>query len=847
MCRKLLSLWMLFMVCALSAAEKAPVKVACIGNSITFGSGIKNRFQDSYPGILSQWLGDGYDVRNFGLSGRVLLNRGDRPYMHEPTFKEMLAFRPDIVTIKLGTNDSKPHNWRYAPDFRHDLEEMLDTLAALPSSPKVYLCLPVPAVSGKFGIRDSVIVNGVIPVVRRVAAKRGLTVIDLHEAMTPYAEYYTDGIHPDERGAAVIASTIYKTLTGKEAPEYTLGQPFPGNKSQWKGHDRYDFVVNGRHATVVTPAKSAEGRPWIWRPAFFGAFASVDSALLEKGFHVAYYDLTHLYGSPRAVKLGTEFYDVMCRQYGLSPKVTLEGFSRGGLFAFNWAARNPGKVACIYVDAPVCDLNSWPGRSNTQLWSDMLAEWGISDEDMDRFKGNPIDNLAPIAEARIPVIAVCGDSDRTVPYADNMARVAERYRALGAPVEIILKPGVDHHPHSLTDPEPVVDFIVRNQPDYQARNVIHRRGSLDNSYVRFARDKEGCVAFLGGSITEMRGWRDMIKEDLQQRFPDTKFTFIEAGLPSAGSTPHAFRMENDVLSGGVMPDLMFVEAAVNDHTNGFDYTCQTRGMEGIVRHALAANPEMDLVMLHFIYDPFIPVLDKGLQPDVIMTHESVANYYSIPSINLAEEVAGRMRDGQFDWKQFGGTHPAWEGHKYYAAAINRLFDLEWSGDKTAVHRTHHDMPSQPIDTLSYFHGHFEPIAAARSLKDWKIVDDWTPTNGARTRKGFVNVPMLVAEKPGASLKFDFSGRAVGIFCAAGPDAGVLEYSIDGAPYRSLDTYTQWSKNLYLPWAYILAPDLSDGPHTLTLRLSKATPAITTTKEGKNIPRTACYIRNFLVN
>ncbi len=101
----------------------------------------------------------------------------------------------------------------------------------------------------------------------------------------------------------------------------------------------------------------------------------------------------------------------------------------------------------------------------------------------------------------------------------------------------------------------------------------------------------------------------MIKEDLKQRFPDTDFNFIEAGISSTGTTPHSFRFENDVLQKG-MPDLLFVEAAVNDNTNYFNYIQQTRGMEGVVRHARAANPDMDIIMMHFIYDPFIPLLDR---------------------------------------------------------------------------------------------------------------------------------------------------------------------------------------------------------------------------------------------
>ena len=551
----------------------------------------------------------------------------------------------------------------------------------------------VPAVKRNFGINDSVITNGIIPVIRSVAKKRHLPVVDLYALLKPYPDYYTDGIHPNEQGAALIAGELYRTLTGNEAPAIVTDQPFPGKKSQWEGFDRYDFICNARRAIVVAPRKVAEGRPWIWRPAFFGAFPSVDKALLEKGFHVAYYDLTHLYGSPRAQRLGTDFYEVMRRYYRLSPKVTLEGFSRGGLFAFNWAANNPDKVACIYVDAPVCDMLYFSENWERDFWKGFLAEWGLTEENAKDFKGNPIDNLAPLAAAGIPVMGVCGDSDKIVPYEKHMKIAAERYRALGGNVEIILKPGCDHHPHSLDNAEPVVDFIIRNQPDYQKKQVIHQRGNLTNSYLKFAKEKKGCVAFLGGSITEMRGWRNMIQEDLKQRFPETEFMFIDAGIPSTGSTPHAFRFENDVLQKG-MPDLLFVEAAVNDDTNGFDYIRQTRGMEGIIRHARTVSPEMDIVMLHFIYDPFIPLLDKGIQPQVIMNHESVANHYYVSSINLAEEVAQRMRDGEFDWKEFGGTHPAWNGHTYYAAAINRLFDLEWSGDVVKKTVRAHEVPEK---------------------------------------------------------------------------------------------------------------------------------------------------------
>ncbi len=237
---------------------------------------------------------------------------------------------------------------------------------------------------------------------------------------------------------------------------------FPGLRSDWNGYDRYDFTVNGREAIVVTPRYQAPGKPWIWRPAFFGAFPSVDIAMLGKGYHVVYYDLTHLYGSPRSVALGEAFYHEMVNFYGLAPRVVVEGFSRGGLFAVNWAAKNPDKTACVYLDAPVCDVFSWPGRGRGDLWRELLSEWGMTDQDMDRFPGNPVDNLAPVAAAGIPIIGVCGDADAVVPYEENLKVLEERYRRLGGDIEVIVKPGVDHHPHSLDDPSPVVDYILKN-------------------------------------------------------------------------------------------------------------------------------------------------------------------------------------------------------------------------------------------------------------------------------------------------------------------------------------------------------------------------------------------------
>lgn len=438
----------------------------------------------------------------------------------------------------------------------------------------------------------------------------------------------------------------------------------------------------------------------------------------------------------------------------------------------------------------------------------------------------------------------------------------------------------------------------RSEP-FRQKQFINVRGGLPNCAEKFRRDKFGRVAFLGGSITEMRGWRNMVQSALRERFPDAKFEFVDAGISSTGSTPGAFRLENDILSKGKI-DLLFIENAVNDDTNGFSPKSQIRGMEGEIRRALLANPETDIVVLHFIYDPFIAVEARGDSPEVVKNHEIVCEHYSVASINLCREIALRMRDGEFDWKKFGGTHPSPFGHKYYAAAVENLFDEAWktsagtfagapagtsAGTSSKISakasaefpagnsaKASAEIPAgasaprklpEPLDKFSYFRGRFIPIENAKVARGWRLENNWKPASApafesggnadtlysfeggagparkAHTRRGFVNVPMLEARAPGAEFSLEFEGTAVGIFCVAGPYAGTLEYSIDGTPFSRLDTFTHWSGSIYLPWVYLFADELAPGKHVLTVRMSGA-------KNAKSFGH-ECQIRNFVAN
>jgi lysophospholipase L1-like esterase/pimeloyl-ACP methyl ester carboxylesterase len=257
---------------------------------------------------------------------------------------------------------------------------------------------------------------------------------------------------------------------GESKPQEAVAKPglFPGTLSMWHGFDRYDFDWQGIKATVVAPKEAAAGKPWVWHGEFFGHKPDPDVALLEKGFHIVYLKMNDTLGCPATVKTWTDFYQHLTQQYRFSKKPSLVGLSRGGLYCYNWAIANPGKVSCIYADAPVCDFKSWPGGKgkgpgDPRNWALVLKLWEFKDEsEALAYKGNPVDALAPLAKNKVPLLHVFGDADEVVPAEENTLLLAERYRGLGGTIELIAKAGGKHHPHGLQDSTPIVNFILRH-------------------------------------------------------------------------------------------------------------------------------------------------------------------------------------------------------------------------------------------------------------------------------------------------------------------------------------------------------------------------------------------------
>jgi lysophospholipase L1-like esterase len=198
-----------------SRADAAPIKVACVGDSITQLSG--------WPAMLGTELGAGYTSTNYGLSGTTLLKNGDHPYWTSQQFTDSHNANPDIVVIMLGTNDSKPFNWdTHKGEFVGDYEALVDSYAALPSHPKIYLNLCPPAGVNGYQIVGSVIENEIIPDIKQVAAAKGVPTIDVFDAFGGHnldTSLFSAGdqVHPNAKGAQLIADTVYAALTGKGA------------------------------------------------------------------------------------------------------------------------------------------------------------------------------------------------------------------------------------------------------------------------------------------------------------------------------------------------------------------------------------------------------------------------------------------------------------------------------------------------------------------------------------------------------------------------------------------------------------------------------------------------------
>lgn len=217
-----------------------------------------------------------------------------------------------------------------------------------------------------------------------------------------------------------------------------------------------NFEYNGYQAIVLIPEKS--NKKWVWKTEFFYAFDQAEQALLEQGYTRVYYQVSNKYGSPSAIRLMEDFYHFVVEKFQLNKKCVLFGFSRGGLYAFNFAATHPEFVDKMYLDAPVLDLKTWPLRKSAEQ-AQMFEEYGLNEQSLVTFKGNPIDKLDMFFALHIPLLLIAGGKDEIVPFDKNAGLLIAYCKEKNIKIKAIVKEDGGHHPHSLDDVQPILDFV----------------------------------------------------------------------------------------------------------------------------------------------------------------------------------------------------------------------------------------------------------------------------------------------------------------------------------------------------------------------------------------------------
>ncbi|XAL98621.1 GDSL-type esterase/lipase family protein [Phycisphaeraceae bacterium D3-23] len=641
-----------------------PVRVACVGDGITYGTGLPERERWCYPALLQDMLGDGYDVQNFGVEQATTIAAGDHPYSETQAYRDALDFEPDVVIIMLGTHDTQPDNWEHYEDFIFDYEDMVAAFREHAEAPRVLLCVPPPTWTEERAEADRLHRSPVNERVRLLGSRTSSEQINLHDLLIQRRDWFPDGVHPNSFGAELIAKRVYEQLMLRQDVEFDISQSLEGLLEEdvdWLPF--YAFAqgdIRSWHfsATILRPRVVAEGRPWVWRARFWRHEPQADYAMLERGWHVVYCDVSNLYGNPEAVERWDTFYQLM-RDAGLGEDLVLEGMSRGGLIIYNWAKANPEKVCAIYGDAPVCDIRSWPGglgvgRGSTEGqfdgpleyipsdWETALDAYGLTEDDIANFTGNPIDGLEPLAEHGVPLLHVVGEADDVVPVSENTAILEERYRALGGDITVIRKPGVGHHPHALSDPTPIVDFFLEatgrkvNFATVARPSVEFRAGAgwgngtwwtQHEHFNALGEQHDLDVVFIGDSITQsFTGVADRLGHEGGGRTFDRAFGDLRAaGFGLAGDrTEHLlYRIANGNFD-HIDPKVVVLMIGVNNINAAGNTGEQTaQGTRAVVAALREKVPGAHVIVLGCF--PTGPRADSPNRRAVDVLHDNIAD------------------------------------------------------------------------------------------------------------------------------------------------------------------------------------------------------------------------------
>ena len=362
------------------------------------------------------------------------------------------------------------------------------------------------------------------------------------------------------------------------------------------------------------------------------------------------------------------------------------------------------------------------------------------------------------------------------------------------------------------------------------------RGGLPNFFGKLARGEEVRIAYLGGSITKSPGWRTMTEEWFQEQYPQAKVEGINAGLSGTGSDLGVFRLEQEVLRHD--PELLFVEFAGND---GWASTERIqRSMEGIVRKAWRAQPELDICFVYVICEGMTEGLRQGQVPHTYAAPEAIAEHYDIPTIHLGLEVARLEEEGGLvftgRWPEtdeeraalgdrtlfsMDGAHPYEAGHRLYAEAVARAMEEMKEVGESGPH-----VVRAPFGEDNFESATPTPLERAELSAGWQKLDVVNDPEARQFHDGAEFGDRLdtlwLAEEPGESISFRFRGTSVMMYDMVGPDCGQIIVTLDEEEPKTIPRFDSWCEG-YRVTVLSAATDLPDAVHSVRFEIDDEQP------------------------
>jgi lysophospholipase L1-like esterase len=668
------------------------VNIACIGNGVTHGVGVENREKNNFPQQLQYLLGSSYKVTNFGVVNAPVLSNGLHGYNKTAAFKKSQTSNPNIVFVELGLDEIKATDTAVISNFTITLEGIVQSYANLSTRPRIVLLLPLPIFLKDSSLfNNSVIKNKIIPKIQKIAFEKNIELLDLFSMFIDKQDLFLDKVHPSSLGGTLISKRLYELVKLASEKPSPVFEKMKEQKvmSSFYGYSCADFTYKNRNCKIVSPKTFADGQPWVWRARFWGHEPQTDIALLERGFHIAYMDVAEMYGNEESIKLWNSFYDYM-QVVGMSKKVVLEGMSRGGIYAYNWALQNPNKVAAVYADAPVLDMKSWPGGlgkgpGSKDDWTIFKNDFNLTEEQAKIFKNSPLDNAELIAKGGYPMLHVVGDADEVVPVDENTNPFEVRIKSAGGDITVLHKKGIGHHPHSLANPTPIVDFILKSTgyktkfsiiptPSAEYRSAAGWKEGTDwwvqNEEINqlLKAEKKLDIIFLGNSITQgIGGNRPSVtykagKPYFEKAF--NEFRWVVAGI-SGDRTQHIlWRLQNGNYASS-HPKLLVLTIGVNNFNE--DSGEETADGIKLILDWLQVNmPETKVLLIGPLPTGLHPNSSNRIKYDIV--HTIIKNYTSPQVTYLPLTQYFIKQDGELDTKYWSGDgiHVIEPGYELWA-------------------------------------------------------------------------------------------------------------------------------------------------------------------------------------